>query len=379
MPSRRTHKKSRLGCRECKKRKVKCTEVRPSCSYCIRASCPCVYPISTQTLAPRTPPESTIGSSTSPEAFTATGQSTENFDLLDMTLMNHFTAVTALTMFSGEKQRLVWQTDIHFKARSNPMLIHGILSIAGLHLAVLEPENFSHYRLRALHHHDLGVRLFNQELSNITQENSHILFSFAVMLVAWAYASPMIATDNLELDEILGVLELVRGCKTISMLHLNSIKNTPIGSIIDFIPHPRLHQVVLSYVALRVFETLRITVPDSIYDHAISRLESVFMKAAGEPDEVRTLVAWPCLIDEEVWSRFRAKEPKALFVLAHYAMLLERYERQWWWISGWSERILTAVGQVLSNTDKEALGWYTFISRVDEHREEFLSIPSVVE
>ncbi|KAG4433495.1 hypothetical protein IFR05_011033 [Cadophora sp. M221] len=289
MPSRRAHKKSRLGCQEC--------------------------------------------------SFTTAEQSITTFDLLDLTLMNHFTAVTALTMFSGEKQRLVWQTDIHLKARSNRVLMHGILSVAAIHLALLEPENWSQYRLRALHHHDLGVRLFNQQLANITPESAQILFPFAVMLVVWAYASPIIAQDALQLDDIFDLLELARGCKTIFFLHWDSIKHTSMASIADLVARPG----AISHVALRALESMRHILLDSTYDYAISRLEHVFMRTVGRLDDVRSVVAWPCLVDEEVWKRLRVKDTEALFLFAHYAMLLERYERQWWWINGCGGNLATVL------------------------------------
>ncbi|KAK0110078.1 hypothetical protein ONS95_002734 [Cadophora gregata] len=377
MPTRRTHKKSRLGCQECKKRKVKCSEARPSCSYCIRASCPCVYPLSTSTRvsALKTPPDSTGSPIASPETSTPTeagAASGPTFDMLDLTLMNHFTAVTALTLFSGEQQRLVWQRDIHYQARSHPVLIHGILSVAAIHLALLEPDNSAQYRLRALHHHDLGVQLFNQQLSNITSETSQTLFPFAVMLVVWAHSSPIIVKEDLQLDHIFHLLELVRGCKTIFMMHWDSISGTPIASLREFVPRLKSHQLILSYVALRAFENLRLQCSDPIYDHAIGRLENVFMKSAGEADDVRTVVAWPCMINEEVWDRLRNKDAMSLFILAHYAMLLEKYEAQWWWINGWSRRILVVVGEVLSDADKAALGWHTFLAHVEEHRQELV-------
>lgn len=240
-----------------------------------------------------------------------------------------------------------------------------MLSVSAIHLALLEPGNISQYRLRALHHHDLGVRLFNQQLSNITSENSQVLFPFAVMLVIWGHAAPIITEDDLELDEIFSLLELVRGCKTIFMLHWDRNKNTPLGAITDFLPRPKSR---LSSVALRAFENLRLRIPDAIYINAMERLEKGIMKAAGMPDDIRTVVAWLCLIDEEVWNRLRGNDIWALFLLAHYAMLLERYEGQWWWISGWSRRILSAVELVLSVTDKETLGWNTFLSHVEDHR-----------
>ncbi|RYO89988.1 hypothetical protein DL766_005112 [Monosporascus sp. MC13-8B] len=38
---RRAHRKSRLGCLQCKKRKIKCDETRPSCLNCIRREITC--------------------------------------------------------------------------------------------------------------------------------------------------------------------------------------------------------------------------------------------------------------------------------------------------------------------------------------------------
>ncbi|CZT12418.1 hypothetical protein WAI453_001780 [Rhynchosporium graminicola] len=371
MPSRRAHKKSRLGCLECKKRKVKCTEVRPSCSYCIRSNCLCVYPDpTTKAVVPKTPPDSTSG--LSPQTLQSSEEAVDTFDMLDLTLMHHFTAVTALCLFSGEQQTFVWQTDIHLKARTNPILMHGILSVAAIHLAFLEPSNALRYRVRAFHHHDIGIRLFNQQLSDITSTSAHILFHFAIMVVVWAYASPIIAEDELMLDDIFSQLELARGCKTIFMLHWDSIRHTLIGSITSLTPRPTPYEVLLPPAASRAFEHLRVKVTDPIYEPVIVRLEHMFMKAYGEPDDVRTAFAWPCLIDEEVWSRFRAHETAALFLLAHYAMLLERNEGSWWWISGWSRRILSAVERVLSVSDKEALGWDIFLVHVEENRREFL-------
>ncbi|KOC08474.1 C6 transcription factor [Aspergillus flavus AF70] len=41
--SRRSHRKSRLGCGNCKRRRIKCDEIRPACSGCLRHSVQCDY------------------------------------------------------------------------------------------------------------------------------------------------------------------------------------------------------------------------------------------------------------------------------------------------------------------------------------------------
>lgn len=42
--SKRPHKKSRTGCKNCKARKVKCDEARPQCRYCRLRKAECIYP-----------------------------------------------------------------------------------------------------------------------------------------------------------------------------------------------------------------------------------------------------------------------------------------------------------------------------------------------
>ncbi|KAL1870302.1 hypothetical protein VTK73DRAFT_2677 [Phialemonium thermophilum] len=43
MPPRRSHKKSRAGCRRCKTRKIKCDEVHPRCGNCVKHGVPCDF------------------------------------------------------------------------------------------------------------------------------------------------------------------------------------------------------------------------------------------------------------------------------------------------------------------------------------------------
>ncbi|OIW35522.1 hypothetical protein CONLIGDRAFT_567977 [Coniochaeta ligniaria NRRL 30616] len=43
MPPRRSHKKSRAGCRRCKTRKIKCDEVHPKCGNCSKHGVPCDF------------------------------------------------------------------------------------------------------------------------------------------------------------------------------------------------------------------------------------------------------------------------------------------------------------------------------------------------
>lgn len=63
--------------------------------------------------------------------------------------------------------------------------MHGLLAVATVHLARLEPQEKLLYWTRALYHHAVGLQLFNGQTFHLSPENSDVLFAFAVMLVVW--------------------------------------------------------------------------------------------------------------------------------------------------------------------------------------------------
>ncbi|KAK6857725.1 C6 zinc finger protein [Apiospora arundinis] len=55
MPPRRSHKKSRNGCKRCKSRKIKCNEVYPSCGNCVKHGVSCDFENSNVLAVPEIP------------------------------------------------------------------------------------------------------------------------------------------------------------------------------------------------------------------------------------------------------------------------------------------------------------------------------------
>ncbi|EFW99462.1 c6 zinc finger domain containing protein [Grosmannia clavigera kw1407] len=191
MPPRRSHKKSRAGCRRCKSRKIKCDEARPRCSNCDKhgVNCDFEFPELASGLSPngsRSPSGSKPGltpvtrpassraasrlaartsSSTastatlgppppSPScmsALTATTPSTPAGRILELRLLHHFTTVTFKTLSSSnEKVQTIWRDFVPraaFAAASGSTatasnhLTDGILAIAALHLRTLAPHD----------------------------------------------------------------------------------------------------------------------------------------------------------------------------------------------------------------------------------------------
>ncbi|KAL4912915.1 hypothetical protein BDW62DRAFT_206066 [Aspergillus aurantiobrunneus] len=381
--TRRYHTKSRTGCNGCRSRRIKCDERHPSCGNCQRAGMECHYAVQSQSKAQSHSPSDEMLSSASvmpPIMLPVATEPIPRLDMLDLSLMHHYTTVTSVSLF-GEEQKDVWQTDVPIMARSSPLLMHGLLATAALHMAFLQRESSPSSTLtsRALHHHTLGLQLFNADITTLSSEdsNSHVLFTFALFLVIWAYASPALndTTDDDDLSTLLASLELVRGNRAIFELSSETILAAPIGRFISpstrslpsfpqylpqsqspSRPRPRCHD--LPQATKAALASLRAQSTDDIDSTAIDYLEQyLFNAVCMSARDMRQPLGWPALIEPPFWERVRARHPSALLILMHYAIILGYYELRAWWMQGWSERLVGAVERVLVREDKGSYDW----------------------
>lgn len=286
-------------------------------------------------------------------------QDNVGFDMLDLNLMHHYTLVTSTSLFD-EKQQHLWQVEIPTEAYSCPLLMHGVLAIAALHLVSSDSTNSSSLLDRALHHHTISLHFFNRQIASISSANAHILFAYSVLLLVWAYASFAIKKDRpLELDSLLGSLELVRGCKTVFEIHRHIIKKHPIGQFIR--SDVSLTQYDLSHTAREALACLRTKAEDFIDSMAIDYLERLLQGVRATSD-IRLVIGWPALLDSSFWTRIKQRQPVATLILAHYAMLLAQFNGRSWWLSGWSNHLLEAVEYILEDSDKARLDWQTHLT-----------------
>ena len=95
---RRYHKRSRLGCDNCKRRRVKCNEQTPTCGACAREGIKCI-----RTRSPLVLPRSSEAASTNPiETKLSTPQIIHfNIDMMPLRLLYHFEHQTLDTLALG--------------------------------------------------------------------------------------------------------------------------------------------------------------------------------------------------------------------------------------------------------------------------------------
>ncbi|KAJ5163144.1 Aflatoxin biosynthesis regulatory protein [Penicillium coprophilum] len=209
--SRRSHRKSRAGCVNCKQRRIKCDEVKPHCLRCKKYGIECDY--SSQPARPHkaknivskftkiSPELLSIDSQASSMSLMvvadklkellhpppATGTKLPRL-LTDATAsartieaLHHFHKGPAFATESQTPLRIVMGKVVEL-AFETPFLMHAIIAAATSHLCTLLPDSRD-YRLAEAYHWQQTINQYSTEVSKaITHQNMDQLYSACMMI-----------------------------------------------------------------------------------------------------------------------------------------------------------------------------------------------------
>ncbi|KAK2687741.1 hypothetical protein QWA68_013450 [Fusarium oxysporum] len=379
MKPRRSHTKSRSGCRECKRRKVKCDERLPSCFNCARRGMTCSLTSSRQS-SQNTDPVRRTGindreTNPSPDALSVAGIWTAlmpspslDFQTQGLELMHHYSTIAANTLALRLDMQHVWRMVLPEMSYNTPFLSHGLLSVAALHKAHLLPARRDRYLDLAAYHQTRGMEGFRSIFNSINEKNWQPAFCFSSTIVIYAF-SPAGQTEDAMVD-ILQIFVLIRGIRSSLLDGDRELTGTPLSAwshgiwIIgendeasyDF--DPPLDQSTLpldTFQALRrLFTFYRSNLSDSDradYEFATLQLRkaAILIAHAGPQAEIGMVMFFPYVISANVMSDIQANNPYALVLLSYFAVLLGLVERQFWYVKGWSRRLMEAIEIHLDN------------------------------
>lgn len=236
MPPRRSHKKSRAGCRRCKARKIKCDEVHPRCGNCEKHGVPCDFgnpdvlqelqqtfgaaaaPSPAPTAAtPFTPGPgydfaSPVASHASPSvlssaatplyrqppsaAITTTSPVSR---MLELKLMHHYTAYTCRTLsFTAPMTEEIWRVTVPKLAFGGAQhLADAVLAVAALHLRSKNPSDKE--LIRASHAYmAASIAEYSAALGRgIDQTNAEALFLTSALIAFQSTATRTFTKDEI--------------------------------------------------------------------------------------------------------------------------------------------------------------------------------------
>ncbi|EXJ84987.1 hypothetical protein A1O3_05662 [Capronia epimyces CBS 606.96] len=249
---RKAHRKSRLGCRNCKLRRVKCDEKKPLCEKCLEFGVVCNYDPSIPDLQPRTgaaevgrieatlqrsptssnrPILEMINASLREDTSLPLGiYPMKQMDYSDLARLERFQSHTVLTV-GAKSTSLYFKNELVPLACSHLFLMHLIQSVTAAHDRFLSRAATSKPSQSEAYHMSKAVRAFQYKLSHpIRDEDGDALLGAAALLGVSAFFG--LEASSVEdvwpfVDDDLGWLKLSDGKKAVwkmvSPLRVDSI------------------------------------------------------------------------------------------------------------------------------------------------------------
>ncbi|KAF1988318.1 hypothetical protein K402DRAFT_374176 [Aulographum hederae CBS 113979] len=373
---RKSHKKARTGCINCKQRKVKCDEQRPSCANCVRRSTLCVYSSHNGSPSAESPdslgvlPNGTFAIPRNPQDYTP-----HSLHMLDLELLHNFTVSTCYTLSHNAVSKDVWRVEVPKLAFSNEFVMRGILAFSSLHLSYSRKDKSDFFLQYANRTHDLALREATILLSNINKDNCCALYTFSALSCMYAMSAPKNMEDLISVGQT-GLEEwfiLFRGTRAIIESSIDTLIAGPMAPVFRLglrrqelrgISEPQTHYL----------DNLRETVLDpcddpatkAIYTNIVDELERTFavVEAFNTPaPESSDIFIWIWMLSEEYIQLLRERTPEALAILAHYCILLKKLDG-WWWMESFNKRLIRLIYYSLHQEHRqwirypiEEIGW----------------------
>ncbi|KAF2466258.1 uncharacterized protein BDR25DRAFT_77007 [Lindgomyces ingoldianus] len=376
MKTRKPHTKSRKGCVSCKSRHVKCDETKPACVNCDKYGSKCEYPAAqarivndnTSPYARVSTPSSADGLNLNRSSPTLGGQTQDYaLNIPQLRLLHHFSTVTASTLTSNIEAQDVCRSHIVKIAFNHPFLLHVILALAALHLSWLNQALSQVYLVQAEKHHDAALAEFRSDVQDIDESNFQAVFCFAFILFPYSCAVLIDPKNGPEyvLDTVLQNLALTRRVPPMVRQFYSSMLDSELGRLvpsdtqgIDFyqVPSDRVLVSLWKFSEL----TSKLYPPDinEAYELAISTLEVLFsvVKRQSERPSVSLVKLWTHQVTPRFMELLSARQPGALIIFAHYAVLLKTCQH-YWFMDGYAGQILQVADALIPEEWRSWLDW----------------------
>ncbi|KAI8624408.1 hypothetical protein F5Y19DRAFT_480694 [Xylariaceae sp. FL1651] len=355
--SRRSHRKTRSGCRTCKTRKIKCDEKKPACGNCIRHNVECGF----LALAPR-----------SPRPTTGPGL---DLNRDHMELLHNFTISTYATLSENLVMKDFYRVTAVQMGLDCDYVMRSLLAISSLQLAFYRPQMRDHYLALATQYHDMALEVAITLVSSPTPTTAEPLFLFSILTIYYALGYPrperggaLLTNDDALPDWLLffqGTLafaELVHNASgplgpvfKIGIDRWMAQDGKPRGAAPVFQHLDRLHDLIANDVH---DERLR-----SIYSYAVTELGKSFAVLSPGPYDLIDAFVWVNKIAEGFLPLLRTPTQEAVAIFAFFPVLLQGIKSQWW-SNGLADSLMALSYHILDREHRlwiqwpmEELGW----------------------
>lgn len=372
---RRTHRKSRNGCIECKRRHIKCDEKRPVCSHCTSSERECEYGPGFEPQIRRTEPPSTRSVSSQPQTPSLI-EPTESDDGHQPVNMQHVELFYHLSTDVLDSFRPEFQ-GIDFPARQilkevtlTPYLMNELLALAAIHRSTVEPrqEVRSFYLRQATELQTCALSIFNTTRPNVNAETCVPILIFSSSLGVHEMCKTLIfreTTFEPFMSKFVDYVSLHQGVKAVARGSWHLLRESILASFVKQgessvadSGSSESGEVYQHLQSLLNSNGLSST-DEASCKQAISSLQSVLnFKSinSAESLSMNSILTWPIILDQGYTDLLRRRDPHALVILAHYGVMLH-FRRDMWMCGDGGAFMVHLIAQHLGDQWSDWLAW----------------------
>ena len=311
-----------------------------------------------------------LGILTQLSSQSATASAGSALNLNDLELMMEWCNTTFQTLSRNERTDPIWRTIVPEEALSHPFLMHGILALSSLHLARTgpEPTRRGSYLNRAVAHQNQALALFREMLGDVNESNAKAMFAFAGIVAIYTFGFPQTPgpQDPWDcVDNLYQVLVLTRGVQQV--IHsprdfTSFLLNSSFGPILQVeetrgpMPEDTIAMLKQLREANKVCGARDPNHELQVYEGSIANLEEMLSWCYGGMRANTIAGRWAIRLKPRFMELLRERDPLALVMLAHYAVLLQ-YLKHRWCFDEWCVRVSTAVWAILDDQWRPLIQW----------------------
>ena len=289
-----------------------------------------------------------------------------NLDLHDLNIFRHYATYTSASLSDRDSVQRTWRVAVTKEALPHDFLMHALLSFASAHLAQICPAQRQMYSKSAVTHRNIALQSCIPHLRKVTPTNCHALFVFSSVIAISTFSlpnPPSILLDS-PIDNIVTFIVLIRGVNTVLQSGLDWIKAGSLEALlqterVDW--RQKIGPLPMSLrdatLKLRAWNDRHTVEPRwELYAKTIQNLESFYGAFSIVTSDRSLVFIWCATVPGEFAARLRERDPMALVILAHWAVLLHSVSAQWW--AGERGKLLVeAIYQELDDEWKAAVQW----------------------
>ncbi|WQF76549.1 Putative zn(2)Cys(6) fungal-type DNA-binding domain-containing protein [Colletotrichum destructivum] len=403
------HRKSRLGCRECKERKVKCNESKPICIRCKGVGRVCSY----QELVSKIPTPTSQASATSPLPSSTSAPSfhhgsirgrgsnlasypttpasssddaaaaaaatpidprllpesffSETFSLFHFDLLLHFRGTLTDVMISvqNDMERMLHLT--YAEALKAPYLMDQVLAFAAAHRSVVAVEEEARvlYQNEATQLQARAISKLGLGGVQVTEDNIMALFCFSLLIGQQTLFDAFSAATSIPtvLDKLVQCLTLHHGIRVIVAESIEKFMTL----LQKYMPHDPVYAVadVTNLSHGSECDSLLRRLADSemneqnrgVYVEVVKILQYLIDSVRSDGKRRYIVIQeWPVRISQEYIALLQQRRPEALIILSYYAVLLH-WARAYWTVGDSGRFLIEATSRHLGSYWADWLEW----------------------